>query len=171
MNMIGKYRVWKKETIEHVSGLALAALFLLGMNASLPAATQAAENLALRKGISFVDDKDGGFPIIADKMDDTTIDSGTPTFIFFGASGDLNANRQAKRVVAVYNKYKGKSIKFIVIDVDHPQNDQAKSLIKKHYKGYIPCQVVLARDGSSAWNKSGEVSEGDINKQIDAQLK
>lgn len=152
--------------IRYLVALAsLAALLLSALTAD------AAENLSLRKGVSFVEDKDSGFPIIGEKMDDATIGSGTPTFLFFGASGDLNTNRQAKRLVGLYNKFKTKSIKFIVIDVDHPANAQATALIKKHYKGYIPCQAVLDKDGASAWSKSGEVAEGDVAKEIEAQLK
>ncbi len=136
-----------------------------------PLAASAAENLTLRKGVSFTDDKDSGFPIIAEKMDDATIASGKPNFIFFGAAGDLNTNRQAKRLVGVYNKFKNKSIKFIIIDVDHAANAEATDLIKKHYKGYIPCQVFLDNSGASVWSKSGEVAEGDVIKEIETKIK
>ncbi|MBX9670224.1 MAG: hypothetical protein K2X93_21670 [Candidatus Obscuribacterales bacterium] len=131
----------------------------------------AAENLTLRKGVSFVDDKDSGFPIIADKMEDTTIDSGKPALLFFGASGDLNTNRQAKRLISVYNHFKAKNIKFIVIDVDHSPNAQATELIKKHYKGYIPCQVVIDSTGNSVWSKSGEAAEGEVSKEVEQVTK
>lgn len=149
--------------------LAIVALLLASFIA--PVAATAAENLTLRKGVSFNDDKDTGFPIIAEKIDDATVVSGMPTFIFFGASGDLNTNRQAKRLVGVYNKFKTKKIKFIVIDVDHAANPEATELIKKHYKGYIPCQVLLDNTGSAAWTKSGEVGEGDVAKEIESRVK
>jgi len=148
----------------------IVAMLLMAILAPMFEA-MAAENLTLRKGVSFVEDKDNGFPIIADKMDDTTVDSGKPTFIFFGASGDLNTNRQAKRLVGLYNKFKNKNLKFIVIDVDHAVNAQATDLIKKHYKGYIPCQVMLNETGSSVWTKSGEVPEGDVAKEIETRIK
>lgn len=149
--------------------LAIIALLLASLIA--PMAAIAAENLTLRKGVSFNDDKDTGFPIIAEKIDDATISSGKPNLIFFGASGDLNTNRQAKRLIGVYNKFKTKNIKFIVIDVDHAANPQATDLIKKHYKGYIPCQVLLDNSGNTAWTKSGEVAEGDVAKEVESQLK
>lgn len=152
-----------KFTLKKLLVPALAAIIFHG---PLSAAF-AAENLTLRKGVSFTEDKDNGFPIIADKMDDATIDSGKPTLIFFGASGDLNTNRQAKRLVGVYNKFKTKHLKFIVIDVDHSPNTQTTELIKKHYKGYIPCQVLLDDSGNSVWTKSGEIQEGDVVKQIE----
>ena len=59
----------------------------------------AADDLKLRSGISYTQDIDSGFPIMGTNMDDCKISVSTPTFIFFGASGDLNTNRQAKRVV------------------------------------------------------------------------
>lgn len=141
---------------------------LIAIASFLPASfVLAAENLTLRKGVSFVEDKDNGFPIIADKMEDTTIDSGKSALLFFGASGDLNTNRQAKRLISIYNHFKAKNIKFIVIDVDHAANAQATELIKKHYKGYIPCQVVIDNTGNAVWTKSGEASEGEVTKEVE----
>lgn len=131
----------------------------------------AAEDLTLRKGISFDQDVDTQFPIIAKKTEDTTIDAGKPTIIFFGAAGDLNTNRQAKKVVSLYQKFKSKKLKFIVVDVDHPPNDNAKSLIKKFYKGYIPCQTILDRNGNLSWRSDGEVSEKQVSSKLDEQLK
>jgi hypothetical protein len=154
----------------YLSRITTIALLLTAIIAPM-ATADAAENLSLRKGVSFNDDKDTGFPILAEKIDDATVSSGKPNFIFFGAAGDLNTNRQAKRLVGIYNKFKTKNIKFIVIDVDHAANNQATELIKKHYKGYIPCQVLLDSSGTSAWTKSGEVAEGDVAKEIESRLK
>ena len=127
----------------------------------------AAENLTLRKGISFVNDTDSGFPIIADKSNDMTIASGKPTLIFFGAAGDLNTNRQAKRIVGIYERFKSKNVKFIIVDIDHPDRDPARALIKKFYRGYIPSQVVLDGSGSKIWEMTGEVSDKIIVKEIE----
>lgn len=119
-------------------------------------AAQAAEDLRLREGISFYQDV-GGFPIIAERMDDATIATDRPTLIFFGASGDLNTNRQARRLVDLYKRYRSSPLKFVVIDVDHPQNVDARHVLKQHYKGYIPFQILLAKDGHQIWNQIGEV--------------
>ncbi len=132
---------------------------------------EAAENLTLRKGISFVTDTDTGFPIIADKMNDMTIAAGKPNVIFFGASGDLNTNRQAKRIVSVYDRYKSKDVKFIIVDIDHPDKEQTRNLIKDFYRGYIPSQVVLDSAGKKSWEMTGEVSDKVICKEIDRDLK
>jgi len=157
---------------KHTFTFRLLLVSALIVNAFLiPLSARAAENLTLRKGVSFTEDKDNGFPILADKMDDATIDSGKPALIFFGASGDLNTNRQAKRLVSLYNKFKSKNLKFILVDVDHASNANATELLKKHYKGYIPCQVLLDDGGNSVWSKSGEIQEGDVAKQIEAVVK
>ncbi len=127
----------------------------------------AAEDLSLRPGLSFNQDIDSGFPIIGKDMEETTPDSAKPTFVFFGASGDLNTNRQAKRVVDFYHKINAKSVSFIIIDVDHPVNDGAKALIKSYYKGYIPSQVLLDKAGKVVWNQTGEVDLSNLKTKIE----
>ncbi|MBZ0187189.1 MAG: hypothetical protein K8F91_13155 [Candidatus Obscuribacterales bacterium] len=158
-------------SVRHYRSRSLTAM-LAGLALSLPLLTDAhaAENLALRKGISFVQDIDAGFPIEAEKMDDTKVEPGKPTFIFFGARGDLNTSRQAKRVVGIYNRFAKQAVKFIIIDVDNPPNEDATALLKAHYKGYIPCQVVLNSQGRPTWNKVGEVPEKEVADALGAQL-
>ena len=95
----------------------------------------------------------------------------SPSHFFFGASGDLNTARQAKRLVGTYNKLRDRDVKFIVINVDKPANKEAEDLIKKYYKGYIPCQTVIDSDGTTTWSKVGEVSENEVTKQISKNLK
>lgn len=116
----------------------------------------AAENLRLREGISYFHDLDQGFPIVAEKMDDVSIPEGKPVFLFFAASGDLNCNRQAKRVVDLYKKFKTTQLKFILINVDEPPNDAGKQLIKKYYTGYIPTEVFINTEGKVSWTHQGE---------------
>ncbi|MBS1989498.1 MAG: hypothetical protein JSS86_09305 [Cyanobacteria bacterium SZAS LIN-2] len=130
----------------------------------------AAEDLKLKKGISFTDDGDSGFPIDATKMEDMQLDPNKVTFIFYGASGDLNTNRQAKRLVDLYKSASNKAVKFILIDVDHPINAQATALIKSHYKGYIPFEVILDKTGKVVWSQIGEVENGVLNQQLDRAL-
>jgi hypothetical protein len=130
----------------------------------------AAEDLKLRAGISFTQDIDSGFPIVATDMDDCRINQGTAAFIFFGASGDLNTNRQAKRIVDLYKKIQSHSLKFILIDVDHPANDDARKLIKTYYKGYIPAQVIIDKSGKAAYNQIGEVELPVLKAQIEKHI-
>lgn len=128
---------------------------------------QAAENISLKRGISFNQDIDSGFPIVGKKMDDAAVEPGKPTFIFFGGSGDLNTNRQAKVVVGLYNKYAKEGVKFLLVDVDKTNKSPAVTkLIKKYYKGYIPSQVILKADGSIVESKIGEAAEGLLIKPL-----
>ncbi|MBI4533111.1 MAG: hypothetical protein HY711_04115 [Candidatus Melainabacteria bacterium] len=93
-----------------------------------------------------------------------------PTIIFFGASGDLNTNRQARRIVDLYKCYKNSPVKFIVIDVDKPVNSQARELIKNYYHGFIPFQIILNKDNSKYWSQIGEVDQHLLQVQIDKAL-
>src|SRR5262249_52017950 len=130
----------------------------------------AAEDLRLRDGISFYQDLDTGFPIIGQKMDDVAPAADRPSFIFFGAAGDLNTNRQARRVVELYRKYRLSGLKFIVLDVDEPPGEEAKQLIREHYRGYIPFEVILDRSGQKKWSHTGEIEERLIQPQLDKVL-
>jgi len=127
----------------------------------------AADDLKLRFGVSFTQDLDNGFPIVGTNMDDCKIQPGLACIIFFGASGDLNTNRQAKRLVDLYRKINAKELKFIVVDVDHAPNDDAKNLVRTYYKGYIPSEVLLDKKGKVVWNHDGEVELSVIKSQVD----
>lgn len=148
-------------------------LLTVGAAALLPFcchAIEAAEDLKLRQGISFSQDIDSGFPIVAEKMDDVSVDQNRPTFIFFGASGDLNTNRQARRVVDLYRKNRSSQIKFVVVDVDHATTPECKQLLKDWYKGYIPAQTLLDRNGNKVWNQIGETDSKVMQAQVDKVL-
>lgn len=131
------------------------------------AVAPAAEDLKLRPGVSFTQDLDTGFPIVGKDMDDCKIPSGSAVLMFFGASGDLNTNRQAKRFVDLYRKINSKDLKYIVIDVDHAPNDDAKNLIKTYYRGYIPSEVLLDKSGKIVWNHDGECELSVVKSAVD----
>lgn len=130
----------------------------------------AAENLRLRDGVSFVSDSNVGFPLVADKIEDVKLSGDRPTLVFFGASGDLNTARQAKRLIDVYKKYKAGTLKFVVIDVDRPANAESKAMIKSYYQGYIPQQVLFDGAGKQRWTATGEVEVATVNARIDKLL-
>lgn len=144
----------------------LAILVLIELILGIPG-VECAENLKLRDGISYVHDLDKAFPILGDKLDDVRVEAGKPAFIFFGAAGDLNTNRQSKRVVDLYRKYKNRQIKFLIVDVDSPGSPEAKQLIKNHYQGYIPHEVVLDKQGKTSWNHVGEVDSNVLFAQVE----
>ena len=151
----------RKTTIAY-SAFAFALLSI----SMIVSAAIAADNLKLKNGISFVQDTDNGFPIVGDNMDDATIKQGVPTLIFFGAAGDLNTNRQAKRLVDLYKKIQDR-VKVIVIDVDHPANAAVVKLIKTYYKGYIPLNVILDKSGKLSTTHSGEIDSGELKSKLE----
>jgi hypothetical protein len=159
----------KKNQNFTAAGLILTALLFQGSAVPYPQAAEAAENLRLREGLSYVHDLDKGFPILGDKLDDVKVESGKATLIFFGAAGDLNTNRQAKRVVELYKKYKDQ-LKFIIVDVDHVTGADTKQLIKNHYQGYIPQEVILDKQGKTFWTHIGEIDGGSLSAQLDKSL-
>jgi len=142
----------------------------IALSALLAPGVCAADNLRMREGISFFHDLDQGFPIVCDKMDDVAPANGKPTILFFGASGDLNTNRQAKRIVDLYKKYKDSQVKFVVIDVDHASGVPVKTLVKTYYPGYIPAEIIFDKQGKAKWNHTGEVDGGVMASHLDKLL-
>jgi thiol-disulfide isomerase/thioredoxin len=132
----------------------------------LPA--HAAENLKLNQHLDYTSDSQDGPLITGDRLEDGAI-SGKPTYAIFYGEGCFNSKRQARRTVELYEKYKGK-VQFVVVDLDRPHSPAQQELVKKFYKGYIPHVVVLNRDGSTAYNASGEVEEGEISKVLEKAL-
>lgn len=124
-----------------------------------------ADNLKLTPGISFDYDGDSVFPITADNMADVEVAPGKRNLIFFGAPGDLNTNRQARRVVEMSKKLS--DTKFIVINVDKPINDNAKVLINRYYPGYVPAQLVIDASGNVAWTHVGECSKKRLKSSLE----
>lgn len=148
----------------------IAPLLMAVSAAAAAAAAGAADELKLRPGISFSQDLDAGFPIVAEKIDDLDLEQGRPTFIFFGASGDLNTNRQARRVVDLYRHNRATALKFIVMDVDHATSAPARQLVRQYYGNYIPFEVVLDGSGKKVWSHEGEVDQRVLQLQIDKVL-
>lgn len=159
-----RMRKLKRARLLGIAFLAVPTVFTMIVSTAI-----AAENLRLKDGISFVQDTDNGFPIVGEKMDDATLEENKPTLIFFGAAGDLNTNRQAKRLVDLSKKIQDK-VKVIVIDVDHPANANVLKLIKTYYKGYIPLSVILNKEGKLSSSHSGEIDAGELKSKVERVL-
>jgi len=82
----------------------------------------------------------------------------------------LFTDRQARRTVSLYEKYKGR-VQFVIIDLDHRASAPQQELQKKYYRGYIPHVVVLDSSGAALYNQSGEVEEGTITGLLDKALR
>jgi hypothetical protein len=116
----------------------------------------AAENLELAPGLSFIDDSSSVFPIQGDALSSAEIEPGRAAVVFFGASNCWNTNREAERLVAIYPKFRDR-VSFIVVDVNHPSQAQ-RSLVDSYYHGSIPTIAVLAADGTAVYARAGETA-------------
>jgi hypothetical protein len=140
---------------------ALAAAFVL------PA--HPAENLRLNQHLDYSSDSQDGPLITGDHLEDGVM-AGKPTYAILYGEGCYNSKRQARRTVALYEKYKGR-VQFVVVDLDKPRSPAQEELVKKFYQGSIPHVVVLNRDGKTAYNAPGEVEDSAISKVLDKTLK
>lgn len=96
--------------------------------------------------------------------------SGKPNYIIFYGEGCFNSKRQARRTVALYQKYKGR-VQFVVIDLDIKRTEQQQELVKSYYRGYIPHVTILDVAGKPVYNSAGEVEESAISSILEASLK
>lgn len=142
--------------------LALGCALLI----SLPG--RAADNLKLNPQLDYSSDSQDGPLIRGDHLDDGVV-AGKPAYVMIFGEGCYNSKRQARRTVSLYQKYRGR-VQFVVVDMDHPRSRAQEELVKKFYTGYIPHVVLLARDGTAAYNASGEVGEPEISKILDKVL-
>ena len=140
--------------------------FLLAVVLALP--VRAAENLKLNQHLDYSSDSQDGPLITGDHLDDGAV-SGKPAYVIIYGEGCFNSKRQARRTVELYEKYRGK-VQFVVVDMDRKHLAAQDELVKKFYKGYIPHVVVLNRDGTAAYDASGEVDQEKISNLFDTAL-
>ena len=141
----------------------MAVMFALAMPAC------AGDNLKLNPHLDYTSDSQDGPLITGDKMD-AGVTAGNPAYIILYGEGCYNSKRQARRTVALYEKYKGR-VQFVIVDLDHPLSAAQQRLQKEYFKGYIPHVVVLDRSGSPLYNSSGEVGEETISQFLDKALR
>ena len=135
----------------------------------LMAQSYAADNLKLNQHLDYSSDSQDGPLITGDHIEDGAA-SDKPSYVIIYGEGCFNSKRQAKRTVALYEKYKSR-VQFVVVDMDKQRSAAQEDLVKRFYKGYIPHVVVLNKEGKVAYNSSGEVEESEISKVLDKTLK
>lgn len=140
----------------------------LAIASARPVPAHAAENLKLNQHLDYTSDSQDGPLITGDHLEDGPV-AGKPTYAIIFQEGCFNSKRQAQRTVDLYEKYKGR-VQFVVIDLDRRNSRAQKELVKKFFQGTIPHVVVLDRDGTVAYNASGEVDSGEISKLLDKAL-
>ena len=135
----------------------------------LTAPAFAGENLKLNPKLDYTSDSQDGPLITGDNMD-AALTPGKPAYVIMYGEGCYNSKRQARRTVALYEKYKGR-VQFIVVDLDHQLSPAQKEFKDKYFRGYIPHVIVLDASGAALYNSSGEVEEGVISDLIDKTLR
>jgi hypothetical protein len=129
----------------------------------------AADNLRLNQHLDYSSDSHDGPLITGDHLEDGFV-AGKPAYIIIYGEGCFNSKRQARRTVALYEKYRER-VQFVVIDLDKKPSGAQEELVKKFYKGYIPHVVVLNGSGNLVYNASGEVDEKEISKLLDGMVR
>ena len=113
-----------------------STLFIVTIS-TFSAGVLAATDLKLNPNLNYSSDSNDGPLITGKNMSDGTINKGKPAYVIFYHRECYNSKRQARRTVELYEKYKGQ-VDFIIIDLDSPRSSEKSSLVKIHYKNYIP---------------------------------
>jgi len=143
-----------------------AAIFLfLFVFASL---SRAGENLKINPKLDYSSDSNDGPLITGDHMDAGAAADRVNYVLMYG-EGCYNSKRQARRTVALYEKYRGR-VNFVIVDLDQPLSPAQSELVKSHYKGSIPHVAVLDKTGKPVYDAAGEASEAEIEGVLDKSL-
>jgi hypothetical protein len=143
--------------------------FSLVLLMALPFSCYAADNLRLNPHLDYSSDSHDGPLITGDRMQDGPA-AGKPNYVILYGEACFNSKHQAKRTVALYEKYQGR-VNFVVVDLDRTHSPAQEELVKKYYKGFIPHVVVLDAKGNAVYNQAGEVEEQTISDILDKALR
>jgi hypothetical protein len=99
----------------------------------------------------------------------TGVVAGKPNYVMIYGEGCFNSKRQARRTVALSQRY-GDKVNFIIIDLDKPQSPAQLKLVQRYYEGSIPDLVVLDGSGKAVYNQAGEQTEEVLSKIFDTAL-
>ena len=139
----------------HLAAAIFLFVFLVGVSPS-----NAGENLKINPKLDYSSDSNDGPLITGDHMDDGSAADQVNYVLMYG-EGCYNSKRQARRTVALYEKYRGR-VNFVIIDLGQPLPPAQSKLVKDHYEGSIPHVVILDKSGKAVYDAAGEVSESDI---------
>lgn len=145
---------------------AAVYLFLFLFPAVL--SSKAGENLKINPKLDYSSDSNDGPLITGDHMDAGAV-QGRVNYVLMYGEGCYNSKRQARRTVALYEKYHGR-VNFAIVDLDKPLSSSQSELVKSHYTGSIPHVTVLDKTGKAVYDTAGEVSEQEIGDVLDKAL-
>jgi thioredoxin-like negative regulator of GroEL len=150
----------------HIRISRIATVIFLA--ASLAGISRAADNLRLNQHLDYSSDSQDGLLITGDHMEEG-VAAGKPNYVIFYGEGCYNSKHQARRTVALYEKYKGR-VQFVIVDLDRAQSPAQQALVKKYYKGSIPHVTILDSNGEAVYDQAGEVEEASISHILDSAL-
>ena len=130
--------------------------------------SNAGENLKINPKLDYSSDSIDGPLITGDHMDAGAVQDRVNYVLMYG-EGCYNSKRQARRTVALYEKYRGR-VNFVIVDLDKPLSSSQSELVKSHYTGSIPHVVVLDKTGKAVYDTAGEVSQQEIGDLLDKAL-
>jgi hypothetical protein len=109
-------------------------------------------------------------PLITGNDTETGVVVGKPNYVMIYGEGCFNSKRQARRTVALSERY-GDRVNFVIIDLDKPQSPAQLKLVQTYYGGSIPHLVLLDGNGKPVYNQAGEQSEQVLSNILDIALK
>jgi thiol-disulfide isomerase/thioredoxin len=126
------------------------------------------QQLKLNPHLDYNSDSVDG-PLITGNDTETGVVAGKPNYVMIYGEGCFNSKRQARRTVALSERY-GDKVNFVIIDLDKPQSSAQLKLVQSYYQGSIPDLVVLDGYGKPVYNQAGEQSEDVLSHILDAAL-
>lgn len=149
------------------SGIGIVALVV--WTAVFWAAPQAQAQLKLNPHLDYNSDSVDG-PLITGNDTKSGVVAGKPNYVMIYGEGCFNSKRQARRTVALSERY-GDKVNFVIIDLDKRQSPGQLKLVQRYYTGSIPDLVVLDSNGKPVYNQAGEQTEEVLSRIFDATLR
>src|SRR6185437_6859494 len=132
------------------------------------AALLAQGRLKLNPHLDYSGDSVDG-PLITGNDTETGVVAGKPNYVMIYGEGCFNSKRQARRTVALSERY-GDKVNFVIIDLDKPQSPAQLKLVQTYYGGSIPDLVVLDSSGNAVYNRAGEQTQEVLSRILDKVL-
>jgi thiol-disulfide isomerase/thioredoxin len=149
------------------TGIRIA--MLLGWVLVFAALLAQGQQLKLNPHLDYNSDSVDG-PLITGNETQTGVVAGKPNYVMIYGEGCFNSKRQARRTVALSERYQDK-VNFIIIDLDKPQSPAQLKLVQSYYQGSIPDLVVLDGNGKAVYNQAGEQTEEVLSRILDSALR
>ena len=126
------------------------------------------QQLTLNPHLDYNSDSVDG-PLITGNDTETGVVAGKPNYVMIYGEGCFNSKRQARRTVALSERY-GDKVNFVIIDLDKPQSPAQLKLVQNYYQGSIPDLILLDGYGKPVYNQAGEQSEEVLSHILDIAL-